>query len=96
MKRLSFAFVIASVITSVSVGVLEIQSDSGLALSLKNGAAVLLFPGYAVTLAFTLGRFHDVGFGLVAFTNFVVYFGVAYFALKIRTRLNAKPIVPSE
>ncbi len=96
IKRLFFAFEIASVLTSVPVGVLEIQSDSGLALSLRHGADVLLFPGYALTLALTLGRFHDARFGLVAFTNVVVYFAAAYFVLTIRARFKAKSIVLSK
>jgi hypothetical protein len=41
-----------------------------------------------VALALSLGRFHDIQFGVVVFANVAIYAGLAYLALTLLTNLN--------
>jgi len=53
-------------------------------------ADALLFPGYVVALAVSLGRFHDVRFGFVVFANVVVYSLFTYILLTGLVNIRAK------
>ena len=90
MKRLLLALLIGCVLASVPVTAFKIPSDAGLSHLLKNGADALLFPGYVVALALSLGRFHDVRFGLIVLANIAIYAGLAYLALTLWAKFRAK------
>jgi len=95
MKRLLLALLIGCVLTFLPIAAFKIPSDAGLSHLLKNVADALLFPGYVVALALSLGRFHDIRFGLIVFVNIAIYAGLAYFALTLRAKFKAKLARPS-
>jgi hypothetical protein len=78
MKRLLLALLIGCAFTLVLVMTLKLRADAGLSHLLRNGADALLFPGYVVSLALSLGRFHDIRFGVVESANAAIYSGLAY------------------
>lgn len=90
MKRLLLALLIGCFFSFVPVAAFKIQTDAGPSHLLKHGADALLFPGYVVALALSLGRFHDIRFGLIVLLNIAIYAGVAYLGLTLRTKFKAK------
>jgi hypothetical protein len=90
MKRLLLALLIGCGLTFVLVTTLKLRADSALSHLLRNGADVLLFPGYVVSLGLSLGRFHDIRFGVVVSANAAIYSGLAYLSLVVWKKLNAK------
>lgn len=90
MKRLLLALLIGCVLTFVPVTALKMPSEAGLLHVLKNGADALLFPGYIVALGLSLGRFHDIRFGVVVFANIAIYAGLAYLTLTLLTKFKSK------
>ena len=90
MKRLLLALLIGCVLTFVPVTAFKMPSEAGLSHLLKNGADALLFPGYVVALALSLGRFHDIRFGVVVFANVAIYAGFAYLVLTRLTKFKSK------
>src|SRR5579859_1039030 len=90
VKRLLLALLIGCSVSFLPVAALNLPLDSSLSHLYKNAADALLFPGYVVALAVSLGRFHDVRFGFVVLANVAVYSGFAYFVLAVLVSLRAK------
>jgi hypothetical protein len=90
MKRLLLALLTGCALTFALVTTLKLRTDSGLSHLLKNGADALLFPGYVVALALSLGRFHDIRFGVVELANAAIYSGLAYLSMVVWKKLKDK------
>lgn len=87
MRRIIYSLVTGCILTAA--GLILVESTIRTASNFpKLVSSALVFPGYALALLLTLGRFHDVSLSMIAIANVVVYSTVTYLSIMLLSKLK--------